>query len=244
MNSQERMNHVVVGDSEIKSNQQQFKHDFPITEETKKHLLMIVLKELENYVIENYYELNQTIFTEYIADHLIKETKKGSLEHNLFWWQLIYSAKMNQDNSFIKDFLVAHPKYHKKNFVTSWLKEWEKAIPKFYYIEYKESNSGLVLVDILTKEMIDVIVYDPLAVTPKKGEVMVGTLIPIGSSVYFPIVDFYHFNLEASQYIFKHLHFYYEKHLKEGTLLEAFIHVLSVALQIEKIIENESLKVK
>lgn len=244
MNSQDKKNHIIVRDSEIESNQQEFKQEYPISEENKKHLLTVVLNELANYVIEHYYELSQITLKKYIADHLIKEIKKDSLEHNLFWWILFHSAKIDQDNNFIDEFLVAQPKYHNNSFIISWLKEWEKAIPKFYYVGYKESDRVLVLVDIITNEMIDVIVHDPFAVAPKKGEVVMGTLIPIGNNVCFPIVDFYHFNLEASQYIFKHLHFYYEKHLKERTLLEAFIHVLSIALQIEKIIENESLKVK
>ncbi|CAH2713823.1 hypothetical protein BACCIP111895_00977 [Neobacillus rhizosphaerae] len=93
-----------------------------------------------------------------------------------------------------------------------------------------------VVIDILTEKPLDVIVYDPIAIPPKKGEIVMGTLIPLGGGLFFPIVDFYHFDYEAREAMASCLHHHYDEYLKNSTIQEAFIHVLSVMLQIESII--------
>ena len=67
-----------------------------------------------------------------------------------------------------------------------------------------------------------------------------GTLMPLGGGLYFPITDFYHFDFEAREAIANCLHHYYDKYLKNFSMHEAFIHVLSAMLQIEKIIFMEN----
>jgi len=124
--------------------------------------------------------------------------------------------------------------------ISSWLRECEKAVPKFYFIGHKYNDRVFVAIDILTEVPLDVIVYDPIAFPPKKGEIAMGTLIPLGGGLHFPIVDFYHFDYDARKAIASYFHHYYEKHLKSSTMYEAFIHVLSVMLQIERIIFMEN----
>jgi hypothetical protein len=72
-------------------------------------------------------------------------------------------------------------------------------------------------------------VYDPTAVPPKKGEIAMGTLLPLGGELFFPIVDFYHFDYEAREAMASCLHHHYDKFLKTTSLNEVFIHVLSNA---------------
>jgi hypothetical protein len=74
-----------------------------------------------------------------------------------------------------------------------------------------------------------------------------GTLIPLGDGLYFPIVDFYHFDFEARQEITNYIFYYFDKFLKNSTMNEAFILVLSAMLQIERLVyldnqENSSSK--
>jgi hypothetical protein len=69
-----------------------------------------------------------------------------------------------------------------------------------------------------------------------------GTLIPLGDGLHFPIIDFYHFDFEARQDIAMHLHFYYDKYMKNSTMHEAFIHVLSAMLQIERLVFIDNLE--
>jgi hypothetical protein len=67
-----------------------------------------------------------------------------------------------------------------------------------------------------------------------------GTLIPLGDGLFFPIIDFYHFDYEAREAMASCLHHHYDKFLKTSSMKEAFIHVLSVMLQIERIIFTEN----
>lgn len=240
MASREETNKSVIEFSQTKTRTKRFRHDYPISIEIKEELLTVVLKDFASYVVQCHYEMHQSVFKEYIDEHLQKKEKRSALEENLFWWQMIYNANLDVELSCVEDYIsLNHFVLCKKPLVISWLREWDRAMPKFYYVGDKHNDRGLVLVDILKNEIIDVIVYDPLAITATKGEVVMGTLIPIGDGVYFPVIDFYHFNLETSKYIVQNLRFYYENNFKKGTMLEAFIQVLSIVLQIEEIIENE-----
>ncbi|ASK61841.1 hypothetical protein CFK37_06545 [Virgibacillus phasianinus] len=187
------------------------------------------------YVMDRNYAGIYSMLHEYIDDHHPHEEKRMSLEHNLFWWQVLCDSSKHAEMSFVEDYISEN--FHRlrdRPLTTTWLREWKKAIPKFYYVDYKYSDRVLVVVDLLTEETLDVIVYDPLAVPPKKGEIVMGTLIPIGDALYFPIIDFYHFDFAAREHITRNLHHYYNKHLKNASMLGAFIHVLSIVLQIEQ----------
>lgn len=213
---------------------QVFNPSHSITQAMKKELLQKVFKTLGHYITEEYDDENKKLLQTYLDEHEVSDTKRLSLEYNLLWWQLIYHTRVNPQLDFIEDFIQAHPVYLNQPFIISWLNEWKKAAPKFYYVEHTEQERVLVLVDMITQERLDVIVYDPLATPPSKGGVVAGTLIPIGSDIYFPIVDFYHFEREASHYIMDHLIYYYENYVSEDTLVEVFVQVLSIALQLER----------
>lgn len=96
------------------------------------------------------------------------------------------------------------------------------------------------MIDILEEKPLDVIGGNQLAFPLKKGEIVMGTLMPLGDGLHFPIHDFYHFDDEAKEPIAGTLsHYYDERFLKTSTMHEAFIHVLSAMLQIEKIIKSQ-----
>ena len=216
-----------------------FRHDYPISDELREELLLDVFKDFTHYLIDRYAALYREGLCEFIDDHHPQTEKRQALESNLFWWKLMYDSD-GAEVTFAEDYIEENRhKLHKKPLIASWLKEWDKAIPKFYYVGYKYNDRVLVVVDMLTNETLDVMVYDPTAVPPKKGKIVMGTLIPIGDALYFPIIDFYHFDLEASKDLAGPIVHNYEKH-SETSNYEAFIHVLSVALQIERIIFLEN----
>lgn len=240
MKTEKEVHHVIVEFAQTKLNANKFRQHYPITEEMKDELLTKILKDCIAYVTKHYYASHQIIFREYIDEHVIRGGKRSALENNLFWWQMIYNASLDQEMSCIEDYITTHYKvFCKKPLMVSWLREWEKATPAFYYVEAQHHNHSLLLIDMRTKKPVDVILYDPLASLPIQGEVVMGTLIPIGQRLYFPVVNFYHFDLGASKYIMRHFDYYYQKHIKKGTVLEVFIHVLSIILQVEKLMEKE-----
>ncbi len=215
-----------------------FRHDYPVSEDLRHVMVSEVFRDFMIYAFDLFYDNeNLSLLKEYVAEHNPKSEKRQGLLDNLFWWRLIYDSSLNLVNSCFDNYISENVNtLRDRPFIKSWLRECNKAVPKFYFIGHKYNDRFFVAIDILTQKPLDVIVYDPTAIPPKKGEIAMGLLIPLGGGLYFPIVDFYHFDYEAREAIASCLHHHYDKFLKNSTLMEAFIHVLSVMLQIESII--------
>jgi hypothetical protein len=224
------------------TNSKIFRPDYPVSEELIEEMVNEVFKDFMNYTIDRYYDENISILEEYVVDLQIRDEKWDSLMNNLFWWRIFYESSQSDGTSIIEDYIAEnYQSLSKKPILISWLRECGKAVPKFYFIGYKFNDRFLVAIDILTEESIEIMVFDPLAIPPKQGEIAFGTLIPLGGGSYFPIIDFYHFDLGARQEIASHLKYYYDMHLKTSPMHEVFIYVLTAMLQIERfvLIENQ-----
>lgn len=219
----------------------QFRHDYPVADELRFEMISELYYNLTNYVRDQYYEESYRAVRDYAIEHDLKADKRRAAQRNVFWWQLLYHANKDDGVNFVEDYIGEHrAALKKKPLLKSWLREWNKAVPTFYYVGQSWSDRAFVLVDILTEETLDIILFNPRTTPLKKGEVVTGTVIPVGDALYFPITDFYHFQIAATEEIAKHLPSVYEKHLKNSTPLEAFIHVFSVALQIEQLVAMEN----
>ncbi|MCG1023518.1 hypothetical protein [Sutcliffiella horikoshii] len=218
----------------------EFKNDLPISEELREELLKEVYNDFVKEIVGTHFQYFQENTQEFMDEHQIPKDKKHSLEHNLFWWKVLYQASNGIEILFVQEYIAKNYSVLKhKPLIISWLKKWEEATTKFYYVGYKYNDRTLVLIDMLTEETLDVVVYDRNATPPKKGEIVVGTLLPIGDALYFPILDFYHFDYQARAHIATLLPHYYDRHKKNSTEQEAFIHVLSTLLQVERMIREE-----
>ena len=223
------------------TNTKTFRNDYPVSEELKEAMLTKVFKDFTRFALERYYPEYLPILTEYLHEHEIRGDKRESLLHNLFWWRIFYDSSMGFQSSCIEDFIVENYSWlSKRPILISWLKECGKAIPKFYFVGYKYNDRVLVVMDSLEEKPLNIIVYDPLAIPPIKGEIVMGTILPLGNGLFFPISDFYHFDYQAREEIAHHLHYYYDLHMKTSPINEAFIHVLSAMLQIEKLVFLEN----
>lgn len=218
-----------------------FRPNHPVSDELRQVMVNEVFRDFIKYAWDHYYTDCLPILKEYVDDHNPKKEKRQLLLKNLFWWKIFYDSSRNFRESCLEDYIEENDHWlSKRPILISWLRECGKAIPKFYYVGHKYNDRVLVVIDTLEEKPLDVIVYDPNAVQPKKGEIVMGTLIPLGDDLYFPINDFYHFDFKARQEIAMHLHYYYDKHLKSSTMHEAFIHVLSAMLQIESIVSSDN----
>lgn len=232
----------VVEFAQSKSRATQFLHDYPITEELKIVILTEEFRSFADYVVNRYFSEYQILLQEYIEEHSPEEAKHGTLKDNLFWWKVLYDSSQDDKMSFVEDYIAENIDRLKSNpLIISWLREWEKAVPKFYHVGYKYSDRVLIVTDMLTTKTLDVIVYDPTAVPPQKGEIVMGTLIPIGDALYFPIIDFYHFEYTAREDIALSFHHNFRNRIKDNPH-EEFIHAASVMLQIERLISLENQK--
>lgn len=220
-----------------------FRHDYPVSEELREVMVTEVISNFKNYASDLYYNEYFPILKEYVDEHETKMEKREGLVKNLFWWRIFFESNLNLRESCIEDYIAEnYYSLRKRPLILSWLRECGKAIPKFYYVGYKYNERVLVLIDMLEEIPLDVIVCDAFAIPPKKGGVVMGTLLPLGEGLHFPINDFYHFDFEAREPIAACLHHYYNKYLKDLTTQEAFIHVLSAMLQIEGMVSIKKSK--
>ncbi|WP_442598605.1 hypothetical protein [Neobacillus sp. D3-1R] len=223
------------------SNSKKFRPDYSVSQELREEMVNEVFRDFMKYALDLYYEDNIPILEEILADLHVREEKLQGLMQNIFWWRLFYESHQKKGTSIIEDYITEnHHWLRKKPILISWLRECDKVISKFYFIGYTFNERVFVAVDMLAEETLDVIVFDPHATPPIKGEIAFGTLIPLGGGLFFPITDFYHFDFEARQEIANHLHYYFDKHLKTSPMHEAFIYVLTAMLQIEKMVSLEN----
>lgn len=241
MNTQQNYKNVITM-AQTEKKAKIFRRDYSVSKELEEEMVSCVFREFMIFALENYYnEENLVMLKEFTEEHQLKSKKREDLLQNLFWWQIMHKYPLHS-KSCIDEFLTEKIiSYRNKPFMRSWLKECDKVVSKFYYIGERYDNKFYVAIDILEEKPILVLVYDPTSKPLKQGEIVAGTLIPLGGSIYFPIIDFYHFDYEAREAMGSCLHHHYEKYLKIFTTHEAFIHVLSVMLQIERkiFLENQ-----
>ncbi|CAG9620254.1 hypothetical protein [Sutcliffiella rhizosphaerae] len=230
----------VVKFEQSESMKKEFRHDLPVSEELKEVLLIKIYNELAQDIVQKHFSEARSVLEAFIDEHRISGEKRPALLQNLFWWRILYQVNHGMEVPFVEDYIAKNITFLKdKPLITSWLKEWEKAVTKFYYVGYMYNNRNMVLVDILTNETLDVVIYDRTAIPPKSGEIVLGTLLPIGDGLYFPIIDFYHFDYQAREHVARQVKRHLTAHFENSSLLETFIHLLSQALQIEQRIESD-----
>lgn len=227
----------VVAFAQLSTQTTPFRHDQPLSLEVKEKWMPQQYNDFVAYVVGRVGELYRPLLEEFVEDHCPPEEKRLMLERNLFWWRVLYDVYGSESVSFVKDYCAENSiDLQVRPLMKSWLKEWEKAVPKIYYIGHQFGTNAFVAVDMETEETIDVVTYDGEAGNPEKGSIAIGTLIPTGDGLYSPITGFYCFDPEVSKEMARPLLYHYEKHLEESPGLEGFVHVLSIALQIERMI--------
>ncbi|MGR9048127.1 hypothetical protein ACQ4XT_05850 [Halobacillus faecis] len=214
-----------------------FRHAQPLSEEVVDAFLPDLYNEFVSFIVERAGEVYRPLLMEFVEDHAPPEDKRLVLELNLFWWRVLYDVSENENVSFVEAFCVERKQGLKQTpLMKSWLEEWEKATPKVYYIGDKFGANAFVAVDMLTDETVEVVLIDRKMKVPEKGSIAVGTLIPMGDALYFPVTAFYCIVPEVSKEMIRPLLSHYKKHLEASPVLEGFVHVLSIALQMERMI--------
>jgi hypothetical protein len=218
-----------------------FRPDYPVSDELREEMVSTVFRDFMIFAIDRYFDENIDILEEIVADLEIRDEKWHGLMHNLFWWRLFYESSQTNGKSIIEEYIAEnYQTLSKKPILISWLRECDTVVSKFYFIGYKFNERFFIAIDILAEETLEIMVYDPLAIPPVKGEIAFGTLIPLGGGSYFPIIDFYHFDFGARQEIANHLKYYYDQHLKTSPMHEVAIYVLTAMLQIERFVSLEN----
>ncbi|SET22907.1 hypothetical protein SAMN05216389_10768 [Oceanobacillus limi] len=229
----------VIEFAQTETNAKKFHQEHPISDELRNTLLLDVFNDFTRYVVKHNYVAFITLFKPFMEEHHLLEEKRNALEHNLFWWHVFYQAYQDLGSSDV-EFYIKENASNQKPIIKSWLREWHHAVPKFYHIGYKHSDRSLVVTDMMETRTLDVMILNRSAVAPMKGEIVMGTLIPIGDRLYFPITDFYHFDFDARKEIAGYVVHCYETSLDSSSTFETFLHILSTALQIENQVRKEN----
>ncbi|MGV3489257.1 MAG: hypothetical protein ACO1OC_11830 [Tuberibacillus sp.] len=214
-----------------------FHHAMSVSERAQK-IMVEIHQDFIRYMSDSYFDEVQSILKEFIEEYPLKEEKRKALERNLFWWKLLYDTRDDPESGITAGFIAEnYRRLMDKPLIQSWLREWDHAYPKFYYVGYKYYDGAFFVIDALEEKGHDVIMRIPNAIPPNQGEIVMGTLIPYGQSLYTPITDFYRFDYEAREAIGRTFKYHYNRYLKLYTKSEAFVHVLSVMLQIERLVD-------
>lgn len=223
----------VVAFTQSRTNASKFRHDYPLTNEVRNELLDDVYTQFTDFVLREEYIISQPIIREFVESYNLTEKKSYTLEFNLFWSKVLYTARYREDLNYINHFIAQN--VSRSPIVCHWLREWEKAKPSFYRIDYQYHQQEWRVTNLLTDEIVKVMLRDAPIPSIQERDIVVGTLIPIGNSSYFPLVEFYHFDCATGQEIMAHLQENYLQYLDESSFYEAFFRILSEALQLESL---------
>lgn len=219
----------------------EFRADHPLSRELQEDMINKVWNDFTVFALKEYYSVYLPFLKELMENMDIKEEKAATLLQNLFWWRISCDSKTSFSSTCIDEYIVTHKQIFKNQpILESWMKTFDQTVTKFYAIVYKFNDDVLIVMDMLEEKLIDVIVVDPLAVPVKVGEVVIGTLMPMGDGLYFPVTDFYHFDYEARKDMGVHFHQLFAQQLQTSPMYEAFIYVLSTMLHIEKTVSDAS----
>ncbi len=218
-----------------------FRVDHPLSRELQEQMVNEVWNDFTVFVLKEYYPVYLSFLEELMENMDVMEGKEAALLQNLFWWRICCDSKLSFSSTCIDEYINTHKQIFKSQpILESWMRTFDQAVTKFYAIVYKFNDDVLIVMDMLEEKLIDVIVVDPLAVPVKVGEVVVGTLMPMGDGLYFPVTDFYHFDYEARKDMGVHFHPLFAHQLQTSPMYEAFIYVLSAMLHIEKTVSEAS----
>lgn len=235
--STQRKDGKVVAFAQSRSNASKFRHDYPLTNELRNELLGDVYTQFTNFVLREEYMASQPFLREFMESYDLEEEKSYALEFNLFWSKVLYTACHHKKLNYISHFIARNIQQDRQRspLIYHWLREWEKAVPNFYRIDFKYNHREWLVTNLLTDEIVEVMVRDTHTIPALTGEIVMGTLIPIGNRIYFPIVDFYHFDFSVKEEITVHLQKNYHQYIKESPFYEAFFRILSEVLEMEQV---------
>jgi hypothetical protein len=218
-----------------------FRADHPLSEELQEEMVNEVWNDFMRFALKEYYPVYLPFLKELTENMDVNEEKEAALLQNLFWWRISCDSELSFSGTTIDEYIVTQKQLFKNRpIMESWIKTFDQAITKFYFIVHKFNDHVLIVMDMLEDKLIDVIVVDPLAIPIRVGEVVIGTLMPMGNGLYFPVTDFYHFDYEARKDMGVHFRQYFAQQLQTSPMYEAFIYVLSAMLHIEQTVSEAS----
>lgn len=214
-----------------------FQPTYPISRATQKEFLD-VYQDVISFIMTQYFHVFHPLLRSVSKDYNVSLEKRIDLEQQLFWLKI--TSEASQGNSVFEEYILeTNMRYKKKPLIISWLREWNKAVPTFYYVSHKSTDHHLILVDLFQEEIKKVIIIHENITPIQEGEIVLGTLLPIGGNMYFPIVDFYHFEQRANSDVAAYIHEKFQQQDQNKDIHNLILEMMNVAITIEGYILSE-----
>ncbi|WP_091482761.1 hypothetical protein [Gracilibacillus orientalis] len=201
---------------------------------------MNVYLKFVKYAYQRYLPDLSPVFEEFANDYNIPTNKHDPVVENLFWWRLAYEVKLNPSFNCFRDFVNENQRYFQKwPVLKSWFREWQLAVPAYYFIGNQFGANSFVAVDIETEKTLEIFLPLPTFSSPEQGSIAAGILLPFCDSLYFPIGEFYQFDIRTRGDVARHLRHYQEQLRDEEDRYEVFMRIFSSLLKVEEISLND-----
>ncbi len=181
------------------------------------------------YMIDRHLEKQSPRVHKFLYEHDIPKDKIDILALNLALAEQFARREVGHAKRYMKLYGKKAPH---QTFTTSWLKECERVLPKFYYVDEPLDGDVIRVLDLESKEYRFVYVNDSVAVKAKKGGLLAGMLIPLGKGLHTTFFDFYHFEFIDDR-LPAIAQATYEQKRQQTSPYDAFFLSLSVALQMD-----------
>ncbi|MBA2176202.1 hypothetical protein H0266_14995 [Halobacillus locisalis] len=192
--------------------------------------MMIELGGFILYMIDRHLEKQSPRVHKFLYEHDIPKDKIDILALNLALAEHFSRGEVGHAKRYMKLYGKKGPH---QTFTTSWLRECERALPKFYYVADPLDGDVIRVLDLESKTYRFVYVNDSEAEKAQKGALLAGMLIPLGKGLHTTFFDFYHFEYveDILAVIAKAS---YQDHKQHSSPYEAFFLALSETLQMDR----------
>lgn len=229
----------VVPFHQAEANRKKFRHEAQMSAELREELLINVYKKLMLQTIQDYQKELEAGLLEFIAEYNISPDRKEDVAANLFWLRILYETHANPDFDCFQDFIQENKEYFKQYPVLrSWLNEWKHTVPKFYYTGYQFAANGFYATDIETEKMVEVFLPFSTSNPPAQGSVVFAALLPFCDRLYFPLVDFYQYDIKAKREIIQHLKVYLKELASEPDPYQKYLRIFATLIRVENTVRE------
>ncbi|UJL47328.1 hypothetical protein KFZ58_05395 [Virgibacillus sp. NKC19-16] len=178
--------------------------------------LLGVLDEIFYFLIQHFAE---TIMeeTEHIISRMnISDTLAERIFPQLVWWTTFCSPIGSEKITIFQHYLQLnkHRFENKGSFTQDVLVSWLSLNPGFYHVLECESESDRVFIfkDVFGGDTKIVRINQRIFLTPKRGEIITGLLIPMGNATYITQGGLFHIPEELAQKVLRKIIPYFKKH--------------------------------
>ncbi|MBM7578786.1 hypothetical protein [Jeotgalibacillus terrae] len=211
-----------------------FRKDVSLSEELKDLFFENVYTRLNNYVLKRHVVSMYPDFLEFARTCEARPEKEEYAAFLFYWWRLLDDTHKNPASNIFTEFHGEHFPFFKKHPIfLSWLNQAKKVTPGFYFTAGHIGGNGCTLIDLKSKEVIQVMFPSKTLPFPRKGTVVSCILLPFAEHLHLPLA-IYPFEYSTREEIAPHIHHYYSELIDEKDPYMVWLQMFMSLLLVEK----------